>query len=273
MKLSLLGVVTAVLGAAPVGAETVEPAPPPARPAPGLTLPQGSFALTLVTEVNTSVGKLGEPFSLAPDLAVGVTPDLTLSVVHSTFGITGFRGSAGRGLCLAGREHGCPHVYDNAGFETLYSLRRGAFAIAANLGVHALKIAAGHHDLKAGFKLRYATGRVSVTALPSVFVALTERDDAMTPNRDLVFVPAVLAYKVTPAFAVAVATGVKGPIEGFGKGYEVAVALGLQVAISPTVGVGGTWAHGKITGGEATLPDDNGFDFRALHLWVTLTLP
>jgi hypothetical protein len=201
-----------------------------------------------------------------------VTPDLTLSVIHSTFGITGFRGGAGRGLCFTGRSHGCPHIYDGAGVEALYGLIRGPLAVAANVGAYGLSYDAGHHGLKLGFKLRYSSGRLAVTSMPSVFVAVTERD-ATAPNRDILWLPASVAYKLDSKLSIAIAAGIKGPFQGFDERFEVAVGVSAQYALTRASTIGASWAHGKLVGGDAVIPDGTtGLDFRAIHIWLTTTL-
>ena len=90
-------------------ATTVQPsAPPPAPPPAGLTLPSGAFNALVTTEVNLASDSAAEPWSIAPDLGYGVTDDLTLMLVHSTYATTGFRGSAGSGLCLAAMTAAAP---------------------------------------------------------------------------------------------------------------------------------------------------------------------
>ena len=236
-----------------------------ANPAPGLTLPGHTLELVVTTEVNASKNAFGEPTSVAPDVAFGVTPDLTLSVVHSTFGTTGFRGSAGRGLCVTGQDHGCANVYDGGGVEALYGVRRGAFAVAANAGVHALGIDAEHYAGKLGAKLRYTIGRVVLSSLPSVFVAFTERDT----NLDRIFLPVTAAYKVTPAFSLGIATGIKGPFDGFADRYEVAAGASAQYTVAPAITVAASYAHGKLFAGDDALAEGvRGRDLRAVHLWL-----
>jgi hypothetical protein len=88
--------------------------------APGLTLAPGGLFVQLDLELDASSGAVAKPFSIAPDVSVGATSDLTLSVIHSTYGTTGFRGGTGLGLCVSGTSGGCPHPYNNVGGEALY---------------------------------------------------------------------------------------------------------------------------------------------------------
>ena len=229
----------------------------------------GTVGVTLTTELTASSGSVGEPTSLAPDVAFGLTKDLAVSVITSTFGTSGFRGSAGRGICFTGASHGCPHIYDGAGIEALYSLHRGPLAVAADLGVYTLSFDKDRSGLKLGFKLRYMVGHVVVTSMPNVFVAATERD-AMAPNRDLLWLPASVGYQITPRLVAGIAGGLKGPLDGLSDGYEIALGANAQFAVTPRSTVGASWAHGKIIGGEAALPvGTHGLDFRALHVWLT----
>lgn len=225
-------------------------------------MPERTLELVTTAEVNASNGSFADPTSIAPDVGFGVTADLTLSVVHSTFATTGFRGSAGRGLCLT---DACAHVYDGGGVEGLYSVRRGALAIAVLAGSHALGIDAGLYVGKVGAKLRYTVDRFVFTALPSVFVGLSHRDT----NLDRFFLPLAAAYKLTPAFAVGVATGIKGPFDGFTDRYELAAGISAQYTICPTLTAAASYAHGKLVAGDAALPDGSrGRDSRAIHLWL-----
>lgn len=242
-----------------------------AGPAPG-TLAPGTGSVTLTTEVNASRNASGEPVSIAPDLAVGVTPRLTLAIIHSTFGITGFRGSAGRGLCVTGADAGCPRVYPGGGLEATFGLVHGALGASALLGAYALDLDAGHHGAKLGFKLKYTHGRAALTSMPSVFVAATARE-GMPPNRDLLWFPVIASYALGGGVSASVAAGVKGPLASLGERYELALAGGFTYAITPSWTLGGTWAHGKLVAGDAVLPEGTrGRDLRAIHLWVTTML-
>lgn len=258
-SLRTLSVGTLLL-AAPVAAQPA--------PLPGLTLREGAASATLTVENDASSGAFGSIASLAPDLAIGITDDVTLSLIHSTFGRTGFRGVAGSGLCVT---EACAHTYDNVGVEALYSLRRGALSIAANGGVHATTFDRGHYVAKLGAKLRYKIGKAVVTSLPSVALAISQRENPM-PNRDRLWVPLSATYPLVDGLAVGVATGFKGPIDDLRNSYEIAAGVLATYAYSPAIGGGISWIHGKLAGGEMALPSDaQGRDSRAIHLWISAT--
>jgi hypothetical protein len=239
----------------------------PAYANPLLPLPAGGVNATLHLEQDVSSGQLGELVSLAPDLAVGVTRELTLSLVHSTFGRTGFRGAAGSGLCAS---DACARTYDNAGVEALYTLRRGSLAIAGNAGVHATSLHRDFYVAKLGGKLRLQRGRLAITSAPSVFVAATERD-AMSPNRDRLWLPVVASVRAGNGVAVGATTGFKAPLDDVGGAYEVAAGVMIQYTPSSELSFGASWVHGKLVAGDALPADTTGFDSRALHIWISAT--
>ena len=231
---------------------------------PGLTLDKGRINIATSIEVNMSADAVAKPFSLAPDVSYGVTTKLTLSLIHSTFGTTGFRGNAGRGLCLAGEDKGCAKVYNNVGVEGLMSLAEGPLAVAANVGVHAVSIDGSVFSAKAGIKLRYNARRLVFTSAPAMLIGLTERE----VNKESIWIPIMAQYKVSPVVAVGLGSGLKGPLDGLGDNWEVSLGLSGAYTISPTMNAGASWVFGKIAGGS----DATGIDYRALHLWYGITL-
>lgn len=248
------------------GAEPAKPAPP------GLTLPGGGVSVSATLEVEATAAKAGKPISLAPDVSYGVTPELTLSLVHSTFGVTGFRGGAGRGVCLTGEDRGCAKVYNNVGAEALYGLARGPFALALNAGVHATNLDAGFYAAKAGLRLRWMSGALSLASSPAVLIALTHRDD--TPkNVDQLFVPVVVSYRPVKPLTLGLGSGVKGPIDGFGDAWEVSLGFLGGFSLSRQLSLGTSLVFGKALGGAedppAPAPAATGQRYRAFQLWLT----
>lgn len=237
-------------------------AAPSALHAGGVTLPAGKLNVHAALEVNLGQDAVAKPLSLAPDVAYGVSDDLTVSLIHSTFGITGFRGTAGRGLCLSGEDGGCANLYDNVGVEAMYALTAGELSVAALGGVHALSLDVGLYDLKAGVRVRWSKAKVAVISTPAVTVELAERD----LNKDRLWLPIAAQYKATPELAVGGSTGLKAPLDGFGDAWEVALGAYATYAISPALTLGGSFVFGKLVGGA----DDTltGPEFRALQLWA-----
>jgi hypothetical protein len=238
-----------------------------AHAGPGVSLDQGRVQATLTTEINTSEDRAGSPISSAPDVSYGVTDDVTLSIVHSTFAMTGFRGAAGGGVCIAD----CAHRYDNVGAEGLYGFARGPLAAGVVGGVLVTSIDRGFAALKFGGKLRATSGRIVIASSPSVFVALSHRDDAM-PNRDRLWLPVSASYKVAPPFSVGVAGGFKAPLDDVSGGYEIAAGVVAQYTIASDLSAGASWIQGRILGGDVALPEGaSGWDARALQIWLSLT--
>jgi len=260
---SVVFVVVSVLSASVAAAQ---PKPPPWILAPG------KVRATATVEMDASQGKFAKPVSLAPDIAVGVHPRLTLELGHSTFFVTGFRGAAGRGLCLTGDDKGCAKLYNNLGAEATFAAITGPISVAANVGFHAINLDAGFYAAKIGAKARAAHGAWIFTSMPSVFIAATHRDG----QKDTLWVPVAANLRVRKDLLVGVGSGVKGPLDGFSTAWEVPVGFSTTWNPLPALGVGASWVFGKLLGGAedpaAPAPPATGVRYRVVHAWVSYTL-
>ncbi len=261
-----------------VAAADPDPAAEPAPvPRPGLTLPAGALNLAVTVEIEMSVGRVAKPLSIAPDVSYGVSDDLTVALVHSSYALSGFRAKAGGGLCLTGDDGGCVAVYNNVGAEGWYRLAAGKLAAAVGGGVHATNLDAGFYGIKLGAKVRQGFGKLAVTTLPSVLIAITKReDDAGTKlNKDMLWVPVQLTYRVADPLTVGLGTGIKGPLSGFGDAWQVPLGFMAQYAIDRQLGVGASWVFGQIVGGAENPPDPLpavvGPDLRGVQIWASYT--
>lgn len=260
------------------GPSTVTAPPPPQPsppPRPSLTLAQHKWSLALTFEVESSADRLAKPIAIAPDVAYGVTDQLTLAVVHSKFAVTGFRAVTGGGVCV-GSDTACAHVYNNVGAEATYGLRTGSPAIAVVGGVHAMDLDAGFYDAKLGARLRYTRGRAGVTALPSILIAMTERTDEMGArrNKDLYYIPLLATYKVVPALTVGLGSGVKGVLNDLGNTWELPLGVIATYAVNRQITVGASFVFGKLLGGAddppSPAPPATGPDYRGTEVWVAI---
>lgn len=268
---SFAALVLAALVAGPSAAAADPPVPAPRPRPPGVVLGRGQLSLTLNLEVQMSAGKAGEPVSLAPDLAYGVTDDLTVTVVHSLSAMTGLRAAAGGGLCLTGTDGGCVALYNNVGAEGWYRIARGALPAALVVGVHATNLDAGFHAAKLGLRLRYPRGRFILQAWPSVLVALTHRTDAAGDplDKDTLWLPVLATVKLDPRLTLGVGSALKGPLQGFADGWTVPLLFVAQTTINRQLTAGAAWGFGSMLGGDAVKV--TGTDIRGLQLWLTFT--
>jgi hypothetical protein len=247
-------VVASALAAAPAHGQPVTP------------LARGEVDATVTLEENASASQLGDVSSIAPDLSTGVTDDITLSLIHSTYGRTGFRGVAGAGLCAG---DGCAATYDNVGVEGLIGLHSGGFTISANPGIHALSIDDGFYAAKLGLKLRGTRGRVAWNLLPSYAVALSHRGP-VPENPDRFFLPFELTVDVTSRVLVGALAGGKTAVDDPEGTYELSVGAMAEVAVARDIAIGASWVHGQLLAGNVARPNDmSGIDSRALQIWLT----
>lgn len=238
-----------------------------------LTLDPGHVLVQLDLELNLAKDNVAKPFSIAPDVSIGATHELTFSLIHSTFGTTGFRGGTGLGLCVSGTSGGCMHPYNNVGGEALYSVLAGDAAVALVVGVYSLDLADSFVDLKVGMKTKFSSGPLALTLNPSVYAGLDKRD-AMVANGDQLYVPVGLSYKLSPVVTAGVGSGIKGPLGGFarfGNAFLVPLGVNAVVTLDPAFAVGASFTFGKLVGGTALAETATGADFRAVHLWINYT--
>jgi hypothetical protein len=241
-----------------------------------LTLKPGALFVQLDLELNVAKNAVAKPFSIAPDASYGVTKDLTLSLIDSTFGTTGFRGGTGDGFCVTGSKNGCAHLYNNVGGEVLYSLAEGDAPIAAVLGLYSLNLDQSFVDLKVGLKTKFTAGALALLFNPSIYFGLNDRA-AMTPNVDQLYLPVGLTYKISQPLTVGVGSGIKGPANDFtkfGKAWAVPLGVNAVVTINPAIAVGAAFTFGKLVGAPAlsdATPSQTGEDFRAIHVWLNYT--
>lgn len=249
-----------------VAATLAAPAPPvPA--AKRLTLGAGRLNVTLTAEASLSADRAMKPLSFAPDISYGATSRLTLSVIQSGAAVNGFRGGAGAGVCLTGKDDGCPQAYRNVGLEGLFSLAEGSVAAAANLGVHLQPVSDPTVvKLKVGAKSRASAGPISVTFNPSLFITTNERQT----QPDSLWLPVAIAVKPAPSFTTGLGTGVKIPDLGrAGQSYQVPIGVFAQAQLARPFLVGASFVFGNVVGAVGT---HAGLDGRFLQLWASYTL-
>lgn len=214
-----------------------------------MTLPGGAFYVNGVVESNLGKGAAGTPISIAPDLWYGASDKLTLGLVHSSRGATGFLTGFVNGLCFHGGDGGgaCAgglgKIYTTVGAEGRIAIHEGNFAVAVPVGLYASSF---NPDIvlsaKVGLIGRWQSGPIALELQPSLFVGITQRQIDMggtkvSNNEDRLGLPLTVFYQLSPAFGLAAQTGVTMVVEHAADTYQVPVALGLAWWATPKLSV------------------------------------
>lgn len=243
--------------------------------ADSITIAPHKLQVIATTEMSLSKDKEFEPVSLAPDASYGLTSNLMVSFISSGYGTTGFRGSAGSGLCLTTATHGCAHLFNNLGGETVFGVSKGTAAIGLVGGLYSLNVDASFIDFKVGLKSRFTFGNGAILFNPSYYVGLNRRD-AMVANRDQVYLPVGVSWKLDPQFAIAVGSGIKSAsVKSFADNYQIPIGVGAVATINAQLSIGAAFTWGRLFGAKALremTPPGVGEDFRFLQVWAVITI-
>jgi hypothetical protein len=255
--------VCVVLGAA-LSTARADDAPPAAEAADGtyqLTLPKGRAVLDAFVEINLTDGNEFKPVSISPDVWYGVTDQITVGLVHSTLGRTGFIGGVGDSLCLTGTSGFCSSIYPTVGADVRYQLKPGKFVWAVDGGVYAVTTDPLAVAIKAGVVGRWQKDKLAIEAAPNLFFGVNERSVA---NKETLNLPATVLYTVAPKISVAGQVGFSLPIEDLGDFYTVSLAVGGHYDLNESMTLNAAFALPRIVAGVA-----GGVDARTFTLGGT----
>lgn len=221
--------------------------------APSITLPAATV------QVQTTL-EMGDQTSLAPDISIGMSDELTLSFISSSSALSGFRGSAGSGICIS---DGCARRLVDGGVEALFNLHRGAAPIALDVGVLASALGPQHTDLKLGLKTKLVGAHAYLVASPNLWISLDDR------HADQLMVPVSGWVKIGDALALGVGSGIKGPLAHLDKNWAVPAGALIQVSPLKTLQLGASLVFGKALAGDAVMAP--GFEAYAIQVWTTIS--
>jgi len=230
----------------------------------GVQGPQGLFTARLLLLTNASKGSFGKPTSFAPDLYYSPTDTIQLGLVHTD--PMGWQTLPGRGLCLTGTNNGCPHVYDNVGFDFMYGLLFGDVHLSLHSSLYLLQISDPLWPMwTIGLTGKLHFGEfVALFFDPQVGITLAHRN----VYDDRLYVPLELQFQASRALSLKLLTGVTGPLSGFADSYAIPVGVGLVGNINRNVDLGLRFSFDDLLG-KVPAPASRG-DQRSLALLVTI---
>jgi hypothetical protein len=215
--------------------------------------------------VNASKDNFGKPTSLAPDLYYSVSDTVQIGLLHT--GPMGWqsRPGPGSGLCLTGTANGCPHVYDNVGFDFMYGLLYGDFHLSLHSSLFVLPIAdptGVMWTIGLAGKFHFSDA-VALQFDPQVGVWLAHRDQ----YNDQLFIPLELQFQVGAAASLKVLSGVTGQLSELGDTVQVPLGLGLVGNVSSSVDLGVRFSFDNLLG--HVFPGISRADARSIGLLLT----
>jgi len=211
-----------------------------ARP---LVLDAGQLDAQLTAEINVSSLLVGKPLSLAPDVWYGVTPALTIGVIHSDSSID--RLGPGASFCVNTQPILCPDRYHGSGLDALYLITSGSFAAAAHVRLLVRELHPFEPAVTGGATLRWQRGRWSISGDPYLQIGLDNLDRG---NRAELWLPITLAVQPIQHVALELLTGWNSDLAIARDGYNV--PGGIRVRARPTahVDAGATFGFLSILG-------------------------
>jgi hypothetical protein len=211
----------------------------------GVQGPAGKVSARVLLDINVSDDNEGQPISLAPDLYYSVSEALQLGLVHQ--GPMGWQARPGLGLCLTGKNNGCPRVYDNVGFDLMYGLAFGRAQLSAHgsLFVDSFDPAATSLALGVAGKA-HVNDLLAVVFDPKVAITLNDRDT----HDDALYVPVELEYQAGALTTLKLLSGLSGKLSSFGDTYQVPVGVGVVRNLNAHFDLGGRLSFDNLLGQE-----------------------
>ncbi|HEX7700676.1 MAG TPA: hypothetical protein VF403_08145 [Kofleriaceae bacterium] len=214
-----------------------------ARP---LVLDEHQISAQLVIENNLAPsGGFAKPLSFAPDLWIGVTPRLTLGIIHSDPSVD--RISPGASVCVRRDDFICIEVYRGGGIDALYAIDvPGQFSFAPHARLLVRDLDPVKPALTLGASARWQHGRLAVSADP--FLQLGLGNNARG-NRAELWIPIVLAVQPTCRWVFELHTGWDSDVAIINEdGWHVPVGFAVRAAATTHLDLGGEFGFTSLLG-------------------------
>jgi hypothetical protein len=238
----ILGAAIAVLAGAGAGH-----AGPTDAFAPSLVLDRSHFALGLGVEANLAPLLVGSPTSLAPDFWYGVTPELTLGVIHSDASIDRVPVffEPGETICIRLEQISCPRRYHGSGLDGLYEVQRGALEVALHARVLLRDVDPIKPAITLGATLRWQHRWLAIVGDPFVQLGLVHTDAG---NRAELWLPVTLAVAPLALLSFELRTGYNADFAVWNDGYYVPLFARIRARASHELDVGAGIGFASLVG-------------------------
>ncbi len=195
-----------------------------------VVLPVGSVEVVGNVEGWLLPGHVLQAVSLAPDVYVGVTTQLTLGVITSNRALA--RLAAGAGVCFGSEHSGCVARVSNIGIDAKFSLGRKSWTLAPHGRLVMRQFSPQKPALMVGALVGWQRGRWAVAADPYVQFGLLNQDRG---NRNSVHIPIWLRVQPTCRWQLALRTGFDSDVAVLRDGWHGALGGVVTTAVRPDV--------------------------------------
>jgi len=224
--------------------------------APALVLDEHHFTAALTYEVNLatpfgfSVSDVilhGSPASLAPDLWYGVTPDLTVGVIHSDASIDRVPVffEPGETICIRLESVSCPRHYHGSGVDGLYALERGPLEVALHARVLLRDVAPIKPAITLGATLRWRYRWLSIVGDPYLQFGLANTNEG---NRAELWLPVTFAYAPIARASIELHTGYNTDVAEWNDAYYAPLLVRVRGRVTDQLDIGAGVGFASVLG-------------------------
>ena len=196
-------------------------------------LEDGQVRAELTLEVSLATNPFGRPTSLAPDLWWGVTPRLTLGLIHSHASVDQI--DAGASFCLRDAELGCDRTYRGSGLDARYLVLDGPVEVAPRLRALVRGTDPFEPAITVGALARWRHGTFAIVGDPYLQLGLANRGAG---NRAQLWLPLYGQWSPLCAWTFAVHTGWNSELATIRDGWHIPLALSARVAATSFLDIG-----------------------------------
>lgn len=205
-----------------------------------LVLPQGSVELRLTAAINVQVRSVGEPLSLAPDAWWGVSPRLTVGLIHSDASLDQIA-TTGSFCVRRSAITLCDRLYHGSGVDVRYGVLDGDLALAPRLRVLVRALDPFKPAITVGGTLRWRRGRFAITTDPYLRLPLANHE---LGNASEIMLPLWLAVQPARGWLIALRGGFDADLVVIRDGGHGSFGVDVVARVTDDIDLGLTagWA-------------------------------
>ena len=151
---------------------------------------------------------------------------------------------------MTGKSNGCPHVYDNVGFDFMYGLLYGDFHLSLHSSLFLMRISDPLWPLwTIGVSGKFHfTDAVALLFDPKVGISLAHRD----AYKDQLYIPIELQFQAGRDVELKLLSGVAGQLSALGDTSRAPLGVGVVGNVSPNVDLGLRFSFDNLLGHHGT---------------------